>query len=235
MRPAAKPPAYDEIIARLESLSDPDSIAGMARFGITPEKAYGVRIPQLRAIAKETGRDLALAKRLWRTDTRETRILASLVYPPAEATEELLESWAAVFTYWEICDACCMNLFEKTPFAWTKADEWSARGEEFVKRAGFVLMARLAVSDKKAPDEKFVHYFDAIRREAGDNRVMVKKGVNWALRQIGKRNKALNRKAIAAAREIRDMGLPAARWIASDALRELESGAVRARLGGGAM
>jgi 3-methyladenine DNA glycosylase AlkD len=146
------------------------------------------------------------------------------------ATEEQIERWAEDFKYWEICDQCCMNLFEKTKFAYKKAMEWSARDKEFVKRAGFVLMARLAVSDKKADDKQFEVFFPVIKREACDNRNFVKKAVNWALRQIGKRNVNLNRKAIETAEDMKEMDSRSAKWIASDAIRELMSESVQKRL-----
>lgn len=221
---------YPQIINRLEELADPAAIEGMARYGITPERAYGVKIPRLREIAKHTGRNTALTEKLWRLDTRETRILASLIYEPEKVTPRLMDAWAAEFSYWEIVDACCMNLFEKTPHAVTKAVEWSYDEREFVKRAGYVLMARLAVSDKQAPDSLFLSFFPHIIRGAADNRNGVKKAVNWALRQIGKRNPSLNKPAISAAKELLKTNSKPARWIASDALRELESGAVQNRL-----
>ena len=145
-------------------------------------------------------------------------------------TETQMESWVSEFDYWEICDQCCMNLFEKTPFAYQKAVEWSKRAEEYVKRAGFVLMARLAVSDKKAADDRFEAFFPLIEREAGDPRDMVKKGVNWALRQIGKRNLALNRQAIIVGQRIQQQESKAAQWVARDALKELTGTAVQSRL-----
>ncbi len=141
-----------------------------------------------------------------------------------------MDEWVKDFDNWEVCDQCCMNLFEKTEFAYQKCFQWSAREEEFVKRAGFVLMARLAVSDKKASDEEFEQFFPAIKREADDNRNYVKKGINWALRQIGKRNLSLNEKAIEVAGEIKKMDSKSARWIAADALRELTGQGVQARL-----
>lgn len=220
----------EEIIKRLEALADPGSIEGMARFGITPDYAYGVKIPYLREIAKEAGRDRALAAELWKRDTRETRLLASMIDEPAKVTPAQMDTWAKEFSYWEIVDGCCMNLFEKTPFAVEKAMEWSGRKDEFVKRAGFVLMARLAVSHKKAGDDLFLKFLPMIKREADDERNGVKKAVNWALRQIGKRNAALNRAAIGVAKEIKKMESRSARWIASDALRELESEAVQKRI-----
>lgn len=221
---------YDEVLERLKALSDPEAVAGMARFGISPKKTYGVAVPDLRRIAKEIGVDHDLAQRLWLSDIRETRILASMIDDPKRVTEEQMERWVRDFDYWEICDQCCMNLFEKTENAHRKCVEWSRREEEFVKRAGFVLMARLAVSDKKAEDERFEAFLPIIKREAADDRNSVKKAVNWALRQIGKRNINLNRKAIETAEEIRMMESRSAKWIASDAIRELTSKAIQRRL-----
>ncbi len=145
-------------------------------------------------------------------------------------TQEQMEQWVLDFDYWEICDQCCMNLFEKTNFAYYKATGWSSRTEEFVKRAGFVLMARLAVSDKKADDSRFEQFFPILVREAYDERNFVKKAVNWALRQIGKRNLALNKKAIEIAMVIRKIDSSSAKWIASDAIRELSGEAVQKRV-----
>jgi 3-methyladenine DNA glycosylase AlkD len=221
---------YKKIIEKLKSLSDPEAVEGMARYGITPEKTYGVSIPNLRKIAKETGRDQDLSLRLWECNTRETRILAGMIGDPVKVTLEQMESWVREFTYWEICDQCCMNLFEKTVFAYRQAEQWSMNEEEFIKRSGFVLMARLAVSDKKADDNHFENFLPLIKREAADGRNFVKKSVNWALRQIGKRNLNLNKKAILTAKEIQQLDSKPARWIASDALRELTSDAVQNRL-----
>ncbi len=216
-----------DIINKLKYLSNPKAIIGMARYGITPENTYGVSIPNLRKIAKEIGISHKLTQQLWTTNIRETRILASMIEDPEMVTEEQIEGWVKEFNYWEICDQCCMNLFEKTEYAYKKAVKWSSREEEFVKRAGFVLMARLAVSDKKADDNKFEKFLPIIKREATDDRNYVKKAVNWALRQIGKRNLNLNSKAINTAKEIQEIDFKSAKWIASDALRELTSEAVQ--------
>lgn len=223
---------YDDILERLKSLADAKAVEGMAKYGITPEKTYGVSIPALRGIAKEVGTDHGLAQRLWKTDIRETRILASMIDDPRTVTEEQMESWVRGFDSWEICDQCCQNFFEKTKFAYQKAMEWSSRDKEFIKRAGFVLMARLAVSDKKADNKEFVRFLSIIKRESSDNRNFVKKAVNWALRQIGKRNLTLNQMAIKTAKEIQQMDSGSARWVASDAIRELTSEAVQERLRG---
>ncbi len=220
----------DEILARLKSLADPKAVEGMARFGITPEHAYGVSLPQLRKIAAEAGRSHHLARRLWAANIRETRILATMIDDPAMVTEEQMKAWVTDFDYWEICDQCCMNLFKKTRYAYQKCLEWSSREEEYVKRAGFVLMACLAVSDKKAGDAEFERFFPIIRGEAHDDRNSVRKAVSWALRQIGKRNLSLNQKAIEVAKELQGMGSRSARWIASDAIRELSGAKVQNRL-----
>ena len=204
----------------------------MARFGINPENTYGVSIPNLRKIAKGTGVDHALAQQLWASNIHEARILASMIDKPEIVTEEQMEGWVKDFDSWDVCDQCCMNLFEKTEFAYHKAVEWSSNDKDFIKRAGFVLMARLAVSDKKADNKQFEGFLPIIKREATDKRNFVKKAVNWALRQIGKRNLTLNRKATETAREIQKMDSTSAKWIASDAVRELISEAVQERLGG---
>jgi 3-methyladenine DNA glycosylase AlkD len=221
---------YDDILKKLKSLSDPKAVEGMARFGINPENTFGVSIPNLRQIAKETGKDHALAQQLWASGIHEARILASMVDDPKMVTEEQLERWVKDFDSWDVCDQCCMNLFEKTQFAYQKAVEWSSNDKEFIKRTGFVLMARLAVSDKKADDKQFEPFLPIIKRESTDNRNFVKKAVNWALRQIGKRNLNLNGKAVETAKEIQEIDSKSARWIASDALRELTGQAVLERL-----
>lgn len=226
---------YVDILLELEHGRSPDNLAGMARFGITPAHSYGWRMSDLRALArrarpkdKQARHDLAA--QLWATDNRETRILASLIDDPKLVMPAQMDSWAADFDYWEICDQCCMNLFEKTNHAHAKAVEWSTAEAEYVKRAGFVLMARLAVSDKKAPDAQFEPFLALIEQESDDPRDMVKKGVNWALRQIGKRNRGLHEKAVATAVSIATRPSKSARWIANDALKELNSEAVSNRL-----
>jgi 3-methyladenine DNA glycosylase AlkD len=221
---------FNEIITELQSHANPDAIAGMASCGIAPERNYGVRVPILREIAKRTRRNQELALQLWEYGYRETRILATMIAEPPKMSGDLLEKWVAAFNDWEICDQCCMNLFEKLPDAWQIALDWSRRPEEFVRRAGFVLMARLAVSDKKAGDERFDPFFPLLIEGATDQRNFVKKAVNWAVRQIGKRNLALNRRAIDISLKILLLDSRAANWIAADALRELHSPAVQIRL-----
>ncbi len=220
----------EEIVTKLEGLANPKNVEGMARYGINAEKTLGVPVPTLRAIAKEAGRDHGLAGELWRTGIHEARIIAPLVEEPDRVTERQMERWVRDFDSWDICDLCCNNLFRKTAFAHDKAVEWSGRDDEFVRRAGFVMMAVLAVHDKAAPDSRFTRYLSAVRRGATDERNLVRKAVNWALRQIGKRDPALNRRAIETAEEIAKLDSKAARWIASDALRELRSEKVQERV-----
>jgi len=221
---------YNEIMKKLKALANPEAVAGMTRFGINPKNTYGVSIPNLRAIAKKSGRNHFLAQQLWASGVHEARILASMIDDPRMVTEEQMGGWVNDFDSWDVCDQCCSNLFDKTRFAHQKALEWSRRKEEFVKRAGFALMAALTVHDKKANDEAFLKFLPIIKREATDNRNYVKKAVNWALRQIGKRNRTLRKKAIETAEEIQKIDSAAANWIASDAIRELTSEKVQKRI-----
>jgi 3-methyladenine DNA glycosylase AlkD len=231
-RPAAMPekPQYNEILQKLKALSNLKTVEGMARFGINPNNAYGVSIPTLRKIAKEVGTDHTLARQLWQSGIHEARILASMIDDPEKVTEEQIENWVNDFDSWDICDQCCSNLFCKTNFAYQKTVEWSRQNQEFIKRAGFVLMAELVIHDKKAKDTEFMKFLPMIKREATDNRNFVKKAVNWALRQIGKRNTTLNKAVIQTAQQIQDMDSKTAKWIASDTLRELTSQAIQRRL-----
>jgi 3-methyladenine DNA glycosylase AlkD len=220
-----------DILRELRSMADPSALEGMSRFGITTKRALGgVGLPRLRALAKRIGRDHSLAAELWASEIHEARILAAMVDDPSQVTEEQMDAWAADFDSWDVVDGCCGSLFDRTPFAHRKAVEWSDREEEFVKRAAFSLMASLAVHDKGASDDSFRWFFPIIEREAGDPRNFVRKAVNWALRQIGKRNQVLNREALAVARRIHENGPRSAKWVASDAQRELNSEAVQERL-----
>ncbi len=219
-----------DVQTRLIELGEPARVAGMAHFGLSSARAYGVAVPDLRALAREIGRDHALAQELWSTGFFEARLLAAMIADPALTTDALLETWVLDFDNWAVCDGTCGDLFAYTPFAYDKAIAWSARGEEFVKRAGFVLMARLALTDKKAPDAAFEAFLVIVQRESGDPRDMVRKAVNWALRQVGKRNLALNARAIDTATSIQASATRSAHWIASDALRELNGEAVQTRL-----
>lgn len=219
-----------DIIKQLKSLYNPKNVAGMARFGITSKNTLGISIPQIRAIAKKIGKDHSLAQELWDSGIHEARLLAGFIGDPERVTEKQMERWVRDFDSWDICDQVCSNLFDRTPFAYQKAVEWSQAKEEFIKRAGFVLMACLSVHDKKAGNKQFERFLPLIKQGSTDERNFVKKAVNWALRQIGKRNLYLNQKAIAQAEVIKKMGSRSGRWITSDALRELTSPAVQNRL-----
>lgn len=222
---------YDEVMARLRALANADNVAGMARYGIRPKtEVLGISVYTVREIAREIGRDHALARQLWDSGVHEARLLAGMIADPAQLMPAEMDRWAATFDSWDIVDQTTSNLFDKTPHAYQKVHEWAAREEEFVKRAGYVMMAALAVHDKDAPDSAFEAFFPVIVAGATDERNFVKKAVNWALRNIGKRNQALNRAAIALAHEIQTIPAKPARWIASDALRELTSDKVQARL-----
>ncbi len=221
---------YEQIMDKLKSMENRENVAGMARFGINATGTLGVPVRDLRKLAAEIGRDHFLADRLWRSGIHEGRILASLIEVPGIVTERQAEEWAASFDSWDVCDLCCNNLLRLTGFAYDKAFEWSGREGEFVKRAGFVLMAVLAVHDKKSADDVFLRFLSVVEREAGDERNFVKKAVNWALRQIGKRNKNLNAAAIRTARRIQGRESKSARWIARDALKELQDPATLRRI-----
>jgi 3-methyladenine DNA glycosylase AlkD len=222
--------SVEPIINELKRRGSEKAVNGMARFAIQTGKAFGVSIPQLRDLAKGTGTDHELAQKLWKTGIHEARILASMIDDPSKVSEDQMEEWAADFDSWDVVDGCCGNLFDKTEFAIRKAHEWSKREEEYVKRAGFVLMAEMAVHDKKASDKTFLDFLPVIVRESSDERNFVKKAVNWALRQIGKRNAILNVAAIKTSTDIRDSDSRSAKWIAADALRELTSASVRKKL-----
>ena len=211
-------------------MANPENVKGMARFGINPENTLGISVADLRKMAGELGRDHRLAEDLWRTGIHEAKILAALVGDPRRVTKSQADEWIKDFDSWDVCDQVCMNLFDKTPFAYEKALLWSRRKAEFEKRAGFALMACLAVHDKEADDSQFLQFLPAIVQESNDNRNYVKKAVSWALRQIGKRNIRLYWKAIGAAREAEESGSKAARWIAGDVLKELTSENVRERI-----
>ena len=213
---------HDEVIARLHALASLPGRESMARFGITTGTALGISVPALRSLAREVGKDHELALQLWQSGIQEARILASMIDDPALVSDVQMESWAADFDSWNVVDGTC-DLFVRTQLAYEKAYAWSTRSEEYVRRAGFVLMAYLAVHDKSAADEKIASFLPVIERDAYDDRNFVRKAVNWALRQIGKRNLALNARAVQAAERIRAQGSRSARWIAADALRELRN------------
>jgi 3-methyladenine DNA glycosylase AlkD len=233
----------EAVMAELAGLASEKDREGMARYGINTEHAYGVSVYALRKVAKGLGTDHELALALWATGNHEARILASMVDDPALVTAAQMDDWAAAFDSWDVCDQVTSNLFDKTPFAYAKVREWSAADDQWVKRAAFATAAALAWQDKAAADERFLEILELVRREAGDDRNFVKKAVNWALRNIGKRDPALHAAAVAAAEAIlaeaeeraaadrRDPAARAARWVARDALRELRSEKVLRRLG----
>ncbi len=228
LKSAKTPPSNIEaVMGALKKMGDPKTIAGMARFGIVANKAVGVSMPQLRRMAASIGCNHALATQLWATEVYEARILAALTADPDWLTKKQARSWAGEFENWADCDGVCLHLFRKTSFAGELATEWILEPEEFVKRAGFTMMATLAVHDKAAVDGVFLNYLMLIEQAACDDRNGVKKAVNWALRQIGKRNATLRKAAIHTAESIRLQGSRSARWIASDALRELNKVPIR--------
>jgi 3-methyladenine DNA glycosylase AlkD len=220
----------ESIVERLKVLANPGALDGMSRYGIATDHALGVSMPQLRDLAKAIGRDHVLALSLWGTGIHDARILASLVESAAAVTEEQMENWVTAFDSWDLCDQCVMNLFARTSCAERKAHEWSTRPEEFVKRAGFVIMARLASTERTAVDAVFERFLAAIERESTDERNYVKKGVNWALREVGARNAVLNASACDLASRLSASASPAARWIGRDALKELQARASTGRL-----
>jgi len=209
------------ILKRLRAAGSAANVDGMARYGIRPAKAYGVATPTIRQIAREFRRDTELASALWSTNVLEARHLAAMIADPLQITEEEVERWVREFDCWAVCDSACIGLLWKTPFAWRKAREWSRRKPEYERRAAFALLAGLAVHDKKATDQQFRAGLRLIAKAAGDDRNFVKKAVNWALRQIGKRNPELRAAAIGTAESLIASGPRPARWIGRDALREL--------------
>ncbi len=219
-----------KVLRKLKALGDPRVRAAMTRFGIHVKNAHGISMPVLHKLAHEIGTNQELAQKLWDSSNHEARIVAGLIGDPARVTAAQMESWAREFDSWDIVDGTCGHLFVFAAPAWNKAIEWSRREQEYVKRAAFSLMAYLAVHDKQAADARFARLLPVIRRHASDERNFVKKAVNWALRQIGKRNARLNRLAIRTAKQIRASDSRAARWVAADALRELTGPSVQRRL-----
>ncbi len=219
------------VLAEMRGVADKESlrakIAGMRRFGIEPERPIGLTTPQLRALAREikrsAGPDQPLAEALWKTGFHEARILATLIGDPRVMTRAAMEAWVRDFSSWDVCDACCCNLFDRSSHAWSQIAKWAPRQGEFVRRAAFAMIAAIAVHDKSAPDAVFLDALALIEKYSFDDRNFVRKAVNWALRNIGKRNSKLRQEAIACAERVRAQGTRAARWIAADALRELKA------------
>jgi len=222
---------YNQIISEIKKLGTKKNVLGMAKFGIRPKvKVCGTSIVDVRKIAKRAGRNHQLALRLWNSGFHEARHLANLVAEVDKLTKAQMNKWIKDFDSWDICDQTCSNLFDKVPWAHEWAISLTKRKPEFEKRTGFVLMATLSVHDKKAGNKDFIKFFSYIKKEAIDERNFVKKAVNWALRQIGKRNINLNKQAVKLAREIKKIDSRSAHWIANDAIRELTSEAVQKRL-----
>jgi len=213
----------DDVLKEMKRVSSSKAIAKQAHFGISTGQSYGLTTPQSKAIAKTIGTNHKLALRLWKTKVHEARHIAALIADPSLTTEKLVEAWLKDFDSWDTVDGTCTYLFRKIPGAYSKALEWTKREKEFEKRAGFTMMAQLAVHDKKAEDKLMEQFFEPIIRESSDGRNFVRKAVNWALRQIGKRNERLCKKAIAVAKTIQKKNDPSSKWIATDALRELEN------------
>lgn len=225
-----QPKSAKDIRAELDAVSVPENRAGMARFGIDVSKALGVSMPNIRHIAQTTVKDHALALALWQSDIHEARILACLVDEPVKVTRSQMDEWVADFQSWDVCDQVCGNLFDRLPMAEAALRDWCKDEREFVRRAGFAMIAWRAVHLKKEPDTTFLGYFPLIRAGAIDTRNFVRKAVNWALRQIGKRNAALYHPALELARELAAHESASAKWIGKDAVKEFESPAVRKKL-----
>jgi 3-methyladenine DNA glycosylase AlkD len=219
------------ILTTLYSKANPKNVEGMARFGIkSTGNVLGISMPFLQSLKKNIGKNHKLALDLWQTDILEARLLAAFIADPKLITKSVMNQWVRDFDNWAICDGVCLHCFRYTPFAHNLATAWPKRKEEFIRRAGFTMMATLAVGDKKSEDRVFLRYLSLIKKYATDERNYVKKAVNWALRQIGKRNMKLNAAAIKMAKKIQKLDSSSAKWIAADALRELKSSAVQKRL-----
>jgi 3-methyladenine DNA glycosylase AlkD len=223
------PPTLQAALALLHEHARPDQLSGMAKFGLGEESRLGVSVPQLRRIAKQLGRHHPLALDLWNSGSPDAQILAGMVAEPARFTSRQMDAWVKSMRSWDVCDGACLNAFAASPLAWGKVAAWAGRRDEFVRRAAFALLATLAVHDTTG-DPRFLDALELIAQAADDDRNFVRKAVNWALRSIGKRNSRLNAAAIACAHKLHEQDSRAARWIAADALRELQSGAVQARL-----
>ncbi|MCB9426317.1 MAG: DNA alkylation repair protein [Flavobacteriales bacterium] len=219
---------YEQIISRLHELANPEKIVYKEnKFGVKTQNSLGIYHKDLNTLAREIGKNSELAQQLFDSGIYEARLLCSKICKPRDVTEAQMEQWVKVFDNWEICDSFCMALFAKNDLAVAKINEWSTREPEFEKRAAFATMAAYCMADKKADNSVFVSFFPIILEACHDERLYVKKAVNWALRSIGKRNIDLNRKAILLAKEILQLEGKAPNWIATDAIKELEKENVR--------
>ncbi|HET9316700.1 MAG TPA: DNA alkylation repair protein [Vicinamibacteria bacterium] len=230
MKKTAAPPTAKDVLAWLERTGTARQRDEMKRYGIVARRAFGVPVGTLKKQGKRLGPDHALAAALWKSGWYEARLLAGMVDDPERVTPRQMDAWAAAFDSWAVCDTVCFHLFDRTPFAWEKARAWAASPREFVKRAGFVMMAGQVGRDKAAPDGRFLTLLPLIEKGARDDRPFVKKGVSWALRRIGRRNRALHAACLALARRLAASEVPSARWVGKDALRELTSAKVLAQL-----
>jgi 3-methyladenine DNA glycosylase AlkD len=220
---------FNDAIKKLNELANPKRVKFMARYGINSDNNLGISIYQLRPLAKEIGKNHDLALKLWESGIHDARLLACFIDDPSKVTSEQMDSWANDFDSWDICDQACTSLFDLSSLAWEKVYEWAEKKSEFVKRGAFSLIAGLSVHDKESDDKKFEKLFPLIKKHSTDERNHVKKAVNWALRNIGKRNINLNKKAIKTAEEIKKIDSKVARWIANDAIRELISEKIQKR------
>jgi 3-methyladenine DNA glycosylase AlkD len=220
----------DEALAWLKARGSKSGVEGMARYGIKAKKAFGVSVGTIRELGKKIGKDHALAESLWKTEWHEAKFLASFIGDPARVTPAQMDRWAKSFENWADTDTVCFCLFDRTPHAWGRVRAWSTRKGEFEKRAAFALIASMALHDKKGPDAPFLKSLALIERAATDERNFVKKGVSWALRGVGERSAPLNAAAVKLARKLAGSENAAARWIGKDALRQLDTPAVRKRL-----
>ncbi|HWR26863.1 MAG TPA: DNA alkylation repair protein [Candidatus Thermoplasmatota archaeon] len=221
---------YDEIMSKLRSLANPENVKGMTRYGINQHNNLGISIYILRPLAKQIGINHALALKLWDSKIHDARLLACFIDDPQQVTSEQMDAWAEDFDSWDICDQACTNLFDRCPLAYDKVFQWADKEKEFVRRGAFSLIAGLTVHDKTATDHDFEDFLPLCITYSTDERNYVKKAVNWALRNIGKRNLSLNKKALKTAEEIKNINSKSARWIAADAIRELSSPKVREKL-----
>jgi 3-methyladenine DNA glycosylase AlkD len=221
---------YENIIKELKNLENPDALIGMAKYGINTKNNLGISIYQLRNIAKKIGKNHEIALKLWESQIHDARLLACFVDDSKKITDKQMDNWANDFDSWDICDQACMSLFDRSPLAWLKVEEWSKSEKEFVRRGAFSLLAGLAVHEKTACNIKFMKFSSIIKIYSVDERNYVKKAVNWALRNIGKRNLFLNKKMLKLAEEISTINSKSARWIARDAIRELKSEKIQKRL-----
>ena len=221
---------FEDVMEKLYSMRNIKNVEGMARFGIISEKNLGISVTTIRNFARKIGKDHNLALKLWNTGIRDARMVAACIDDPKIVIKEQMEKWVKDFNSWDLCDHTCGHLFDKTPYAYEKAKEWTNRSEEFQKRAGFALIAWLSVHDKKKDDSIFEQFFPLIIKQSTDDRNYVKKSVSWALKNIGKRNLNLNKKAIEVAKIIKKIDSNPAKWIASDVIRDLNSISTKKRL-----